>query len=81
MLTDSTGLGFTARNGEILVHYPLRTAASGSHKGDKSHADRDYAPGWPIGPVPAWYAIDPPNAITAERTQLWARLHADAEGV
>lgn len=74
MLTDSTGLGFTIRGGEILVHYPTRVTDDAQHEDGAPVATHHYEAGWPIGPVPASYALDPPNAITAERVQLWGAL-------
>jgi hypothetical protein len=73
MLIDSTGLGYTARGGEIMLHYPPR-AGRDARGGGALDAEQDYVAGWPIGPFPAWYWRDPPNAITAERVRLWAEL-------
>ena len=61
---DSAGLTYSCRGGEIWVHYPARgSTVPGSND-----------PGWPIGPIPAFYATHPPNAITAERVRLWRSL-------
>jgi hypothetical protein len=67
VLIDPTGLGYTIQRGEILVHYP-------AHSPEHPHGA-----GWPIGPVPATYALDPPNAITAARMTLWTELRKTAE--
>ena len=74
MLIDSTGLGYTIRRGEILVHYPMRVASDGQQEDGAPGTDNRYGAGWPIGAIPEWYAADPPNAITAERVRLWAQL-------
>jgi hypothetical protein len=74
MLIDSTGLGYTIRRGEILVHYPTRAAKEGQQDDAASGTAHHYGVGWPIGPIPSWYAESPPNAITAERVKLWAQL-------
>jgi hypothetical protein len=74
MLIDSTGLGYTIRGGEILVHYPARLADETRDKGGVPGTVRRYEAGWPIGSIPATYASAPPNAITAERVRLWTEL-------
>ena len=79
MLIDSTGLGFTIRRGEILVHYPMSAASDGQQKDGAPGTGNRYGAGWPIGEVPEWYATDPPNAITAERVRLWAQLQQAEE--
>lgn len=78
MLIDSTGLGYTTRHGEILVHYPMRIASGDAQPDGVADAASTYASGWPIDPIPEWYEADPPNAITAERVQLWKQLLAEA---
>lgn len=80
MLIDSTGLGYTARGGEIMVHYPTRAVQAARGSGD-SGTEHDHTAGWPIGPVPTRYSLEPPNAITAERVGLWATLLATANAV
>ncbi len=75
MLIDSTGLGYTARGGEIMVHYPTRVVHEARGSG-VSGTVQDYLAGWPIGSVPTRYWLEPPNAITAERARLWASLLA-----
>jgi hypothetical protein len=76
MLIDSTGLGYSARRGEILVHYPTGASGESVRQDDAPEADRQYTAGWPIGPIPESYILDPPNAITAERVKLWTTLLA-----
>ena len=65
---DSVGLSYTVRDGQIYVSYPSGRAAVDSARGT----------GFPIGPIPPAYWVDPPNAITAERVALWAALLARA---
>ena len=74
MLIDSTGLGYTAHNVEIFVHYPSRHASDVEQSSGDTGANSRYGVGWPIGPIPVSYAYDAPNAITAERVQLWNAL-------
>ncbi|HEU4565458.1 MAG TPA: hypothetical protein VFS05_12435 [Gemmatimonadaceae bacterium] len=64
MRFDSAGLGFTARDGAIWVHYPVR-GESGAVT---------YGAGFPIGDIPPRYFVDPPNEITRERALLWREL-------
>ena len=59
MRFDSVGLGYTARDGEIFVHYPT-TRPDGT---------RDYANSFPIGLIPEHYRTAPPSKITAERVR------------
>lgn len=79
MLTDSTGLGYTIRRGEILVHYPTRAATDGSQSESVPGSSHRYEAGWPIGAIPAMYALEPPNAITAERVRLWTELQTSPD--
>jgi hypothetical protein len=72
---DSSGLGYTSHHGEIWVHYPTR--AVNRESGMRGR----HGPGWPIGPIPAAYASDPPNAITAERMRLWTALRSDVSAL
>ena len=74
MLVDSTGLGFTIRDGQILVHYPMRRTAAAGNASDDGPGRESHGAATPIGPIPEWYAFDPPNDITAERVHLWQRL-------
>ncbi|HXF24115.1 MAG TPA: hypothetical protein VN602_06330 [Gemmatimonadaceae bacterium] len=78
MLIDSTGLGYTARGVEIMVHYPTRALQEARGSG-VSGTVQDYLAGWPIGSVPTRYWLEPPNAITAERIRLWATLLAPVD--
>ncbi len=80
MLIDSTGLGYTARGGEIMVHYPTRAVQAARGSG-ASGTEHDYIAGCPIGPVPTRYWLEAPNAITAERVRLWATLLATGNAV
>jgi quercetin dioxygenase-like cupin family protein len=64
MASDSTGLTYSCRDGEIWVHYPVH--------GARSAGPDD--PGFAIGPIPPGYATHPPNAITAERVSIWRSL-------
>ena len=74
MLIDSTGLGYSIRGGEILVHYPTRLLEETQDDDGAPVNLQRYEAGWSIGPVPAAYSVDPPNAITAERVRLWTEL-------
>lgn len=64
MVVDCVGLEYVARNGAIWVSYPAR----------RSGGELAYGAGFPLGAIPATYWSDPPNAITAERVQLWRAL-------
>ena len=77
ILIDSTGLGYSARDRQIMVHYPTRALRDARGNG-ASCVELDYNTSWPIGPVPPSYGLEPPNAITAERVALWAALLAAA---
>jgi len=79
MLIDSTGLGYTIRSGEILVHYPTHRAVDAERTHSDTTTNSRDGVGWPIGPIPASYALDPPNAITAERMRLWEELRNGRE--
>lgn len=61
---DSVGLGFTLQGAGVFVHYPVR----------QPDGRTTYGGEFPIGPIPATYHENPPNAITAERVRLWERL-------
>lgn len=74
MLIDSTDVGYTVRGGEILVHYPTHGSADAVQSGSEAAMQSNHSVGWPIGPIPASYALEPPNAITAERVRLWEEL-------
>ena len=74
MLIDSTGLGYTIRGDEIHVHYPTRVMDDAPRADGAPLGTSRYEAGWPIGAIPASYAVDPPNAITAERVRLWSAL-------
>ncbi|MEO6864635.1 MAG: hypothetical protein ABI229_04205 [Gemmatimonadaceae bacterium] len=79
MLFDSTGLGFTIRDGQILVHYPTRRTAASGNASDDGEGRESHGTGTPIGPIPEWYTFDPPNDITAERVRLWQELRQLAD--
>jgi hypothetical protein len=67
MRFDSAGLGYTARDSQIVVHYPT--------KGPDGRPS--YGGGFPIGPIPEHYRRAPPSRISAERVALWDELLAD----
>ena len=79
MLIDSTGLGFSIRDGELLVHYPTRRVGASDADSDDHSPGSHYGAGTPIGPIPTSYMVDPPNAITAERSRLWEQLRRAAD--
>jgi hypothetical protein len=64
MVFDSVGLGYVGRNGAVWVSYPARLPSG----------EATYGGGFPIGTVPVAYWSHPPNAITAERVELWRAL-------
>lgn len=67
MTVDSAGLGHSVNAaGGICVHYA----------GRRPDATAGYGGPFEIGPVPASYWTDPPNAITAERVAIWTALGA-----
>ncbi len=65
LLFDSGGLGYSAPDGQILVHYPKRVEGI-------------LMPGQGgtlvLGPIPEAYWTTAPNAATAERLAIWRQL-------
>ncbi len=67
---DSAGLGYTARGGQIYMHYPKAV----------SDGIREYGSGFPLARIPERHRSAPPSEITAEWVALWDELLARQPG-